>query len=250
MPRFRRRTRRSRRRGGFTRRVKRIILRSHEPKKYQTAISDTLREGNATSREISIINLPSLLTQGVQDDQFIGNAVWLKGIKMIGTVNLVPANAAYAHIDLRYTLYRSRINAALGASGSLYSSTTTTSTNPAQTSPAANVPVFANTSAQQFYGDGYTQEFDTTTGKVISSKTLRINPGGASASVARIKMWFPIGKKHQYIDPVETDLSSAPNHGKWGSYYIVGQCIATAAGIASTTLVNATILHTLYFKDI
>jgi len=241
------------RRKRFARRVRSVILKSAEPKRMNIVTSDgiTLADGDGTSRVILVQNIPSNLIQGIERDQFIGDQVYLKGVAIHGQIANDTTNWAYGSFTVRWTLLFHRINAAgMTGSGVLYGNTTTDAAVPTQVPPFSNPAFFDATSAIRFTGDGYVENFDTTNTKVIGVKTVVVNPGGSASAVKHFKHFFPIRSKFQYIDPLETGLTSAPNHGKYGSYYLIRQVISKVNSVSSTVVGSMDIRIQLYFKDI
>lgn len=241
------------RRKRFARRVRSVILRSAEPKRMNIVTSDgiTLADGDGISRVILVQNIPSNLVQGIERDQFIGDQVYLKGVAIHGQIVNDTANYQYGSFIVRWTLLFHRVNAAgMTGSGVLYGNTTTDAANPTQVPPFANPAFFDATSSIKFTGDGFVENFDTTNTKVIGVKQLTVNPGGSVRAVKHFKHFFPIRSKFQFIDPNETGLTSAPNHGKYGSYYLIRQVVSNCNTVVSTVIGDLDIRIQLYFKDI
>lgn len=237
----------------FARRVKSVILRTTEPKKIDITVSDgiSLVEGDGTTRVITVQNLPSNLTQGVQKDQFIGDSIYLKGVAIRGQASIDIGNGGFQGFYIRWALIWSRANASsMTGGGAIYNSTTTAAVQPAQTIPQYNPTFFEATGVTGFTGDGFMEQFDTTNCKVIGIYTKYVNPGGNGKGIQKIKHFFPIRTRYQFQDPNEGDLSTAPNYGKYGSYYLIRQVIASANSNATAVQGALDLKVTLHFKDV
>lgn len=237
----------------FARRVRSVILRTTEPKRSNIVTSDgiTLAEGDGVSRVVLVQNIPSNLIQGIERDQFIGDQVYLKGLGIHGQINNSTANYQYGGFYVRWTLVFSRANTTgLAGGGAIFGNTTTAAANPTQVPPFYNPSFFDATSSIQFTGDGFVENFDTTNCKVIGVYQVYVNPGGNSIACKKIKHFFKIKSKFQFIDPNETGLTTIPNHGKYGTYYLVRQVIANANSVSATVLGTMDIRMQLYFKDV
>lgn len=264
MRRFRRRRFRRRRRnvGGFARvskrfvrRIRRAELRNAETKKLDIFTGTaSFTNGDGIQSVVVIQNIPSNLTQGVQSDQFIGNKVFLRGVRIMGQFSCTGAGTANSDVGylVRYTLVWSRFNAAnMTGAGGVYNSTTTALVQPAQVAPLSNPPLFETTGNVSWTGLFNVYPFDRTNVKVIKSVTIRVNFGGSDTAIKKINLWFPINKNFQFGDPLEGDLSTAPNHGKYGSFYLVRQTKGLLSTDLSTTEYGTGEYRTvLYFKDI
>lgn len=207
--------------------AKRIARAGTEPKHWENqAFTVDLNQGDGTQPIVYIRNLPSNLVQGDEDDQFHGNQIFLKGLGIrMAAAAASAALAPFANAYVRYTLLFSRTNASnMTGAGGEYNSTTTTNTNPTQVAPLANPRLFDSTTAPlMFTGVGYETFFDRTNIKVLKSKLIQINPGGAGNGMTLKKMYFKINKPFQYQNPDNSPLTTAPNHGKYGSYYLITQ---------------------------
>jgi len=238
----------------FVRRVKSIILKATEPKRLTISAGDgaVLVEGDGTSRTILVQNIPSNMAQGVQKDQFIGDQVFLKGVGIFGQASITTGTGFNpGSLIIRFTLIWSRSNASgMTGSGATYGNTTTSAANPTQAPPLANPVFFEGAGFLAFTGDGFMEPFDTTNCKVISVKTYNINMAGSSNGIKKIKHFFPMRTRYQFLDPLESDLSTPPNYGKFGSYYLIRQVIAKANSISTTEVGRLDLKTVLYYKDI
>lgn len=239
--RFRRRFRRRRRARGkrtfrrFARRVKRVILRTQEPKNRLAAnnLAFNLVEGDAVSRVVYVHCPVASLLQGPEDDEFIGNKFWLKGVSIRGQLSMSTDTPTATGALVRFTLLWSRDQGAANMSTTLIplTSGTTVNTNPAQTAPNVNPRFFAYTTSP-FTGHGYVTPFDTTRHKVIRSFSIPVNPSG-DVETGQFSIPTPfncyvrIGKMQQVEDHDSGDLSTPPMRFKYGTYWWVIQCIAS-----------------------
>jgi len=238
----------------FARRVRSILLKATEPKKLVISTGDggVLAEGDGTSRTILVQNIVSNMAQGVQKDQFIGDQVFLKGVGIFGQVSITTGTGFNpGSLIIRLALIWSRVNASgMTGSGVTYGNTTTAAANPTQAPPLANPVFFEGAGNLAFTGDGFMEPFDSTNCKVIAVKTYNINMAGSTNGIKKIKHFFPIRSRYQFLDPLESDLSTPPNYGKYGSYYLIRQVIGHANTIANTELGRIDSKVILYYKDI
>lgn len=189
------------------------------------------------------------LTQGTKKDQFVGDEIWIKGFSIRGQISNVIA-IGYNSFHVRFTLVWSRTQGLFTGTSTFLGNNTTAQTNPTQVAPLTNPPLFDST-ALPFVGDGYVVPFDTDNNlKVLASKDLIINPGGNSTSLKKFKIFFPVRSKYHYQDVGEdAGLTTAPNYGKWGTYYIVRQVIGNAGSVANTQLGLMDYQSSVYFRD-
>lgn len=257
MPRFRRSRRRfGRRRRGPAKRARRIVRMGQQMRKLEIAevTGVNLRNGDGTTRELAIHNIPSNLIQGDAEDQFTGNTVWLKGVAINMAVSVTTSS--FHSFYVVFTLFFSRQNATgMTGPGTTYLSTTTDSANPTQATEFRNPRFFAyNTIPLAFVGGTMASAVDTTKCKVIARKKIKVNPGGCSDGLTHKSFFMRIGRYFTFQNPDESPLTTAPNHGKNGSYYLTIQTfgpVATSAGNASSDVVgemDKTIR--LYFKTV
>lgn len=254
MPRFRRRSRRGGRRS-FKRFARAITRAGSEPKKIElvSEVGTNLAQGDGVSRVLGILNLPSNLVQGDTESDFSGNSVWLKGVGVKFNAS-IPANPGFQKFFLRWTLFFSRSNAAgMTGTGALYANDTESDAGPIQVSPFVNPRIFDTTDADPapYVGLSYATQFDRTNIKVLKSKVFPINAGGASNGMNLKKFFFPIKRVHQYQNPDNSAMTTTPNHGRFGSYYLIYQVFGPtgAANIANTVLGTMDWHVELYFRD-
>jgi len=259
MPSFRRSRRRFRRRSGGRRSLRRFARRiaraGTEPKRFENGqfLTD-IAQGDGTSPQVFIRNIPSNLEQGDADDNFHGNSVYLKGLGIRIAASTFDALANFSTVKIRYSLIFSRTNATnMLNDGAIYNSTTTDNTNPAQATPFANPRLFdINATPGRFVGTGLETFYDRTNLKVIASKMFTVNVGGAGAGLTSKKLYFKINKTHQFQNPDASALTAAPNHGRFGSYYLITQ-VFTPPGVATpgddTVLGTLSDTWHLYFRD-
>lgn len=261
--RFRRRFRRrrpQRKRRSFTKRVRRIVRNTAEPKKVYVTIASvqTFNEGDGTSRVGYILNPPALLAQGNQANQFIGRDVFVKGISFRGQLCLSGETTAYAGCLVRVTLFHSRANTGSTMTGPLfqvYNSTTTFNTTPTQTSPNFNPKPFAITGAVGFTGAGYAIPFDRSNIKVLASRTLVVNSGAENQSGAGIvsiptpfKLFFRINRNMHIIDPDNSSASGQLGF-KNGSYFVFVQAISNTNDVLANAAVECEYQMALHYRD-
>jgi len=257
MPRFRKSRRRfGRRRRGPAKRARRIVRMGQQMRKLEIVeISGAqLVNGDGTSRVLSIHNIPSNLVQGDAENQFTGNTVWLKSV-FVNTSISVTTSSFHAFYVV-FTLLFSKSNATgMTGTGATFLSTTTDSTNPAQATEFRNPRIFAyNTVPSPFVGATMTSAFDNTKCRVISRKKIKVNPGGCSDGLTHKSFSMRIGRYFTFQNPDDSPLTTAPNHGKNGSYYLIIQTFGPNAGVTGNEspdvvgLMDKTIR--LYFKTV
>lgn len=258
MPRRSRRSRFSRRRRGRgMRRFARAIARAgSEPKHFESAaFIQTLNQGDTVAPLVHIRNVTSNLVQGDTEANFTGNQVFLKGLSVrVGASTFDDTLSNFSTVMVRYTLLFSRTNATgMTGAGATYGGTTTDNTNPAQATPFANPRLFdINATPGRFTSSGYETFWDTTNIKVKASKLIKINIGGAGNGLQLKKIYFRINKTFQFNNPDNSPLTATPNHGRFGSWYLVVQ-VFTPPGIADptdgTSFGTITDNMRLYFRD-
>lgn len=257
MPRFRRSRRRfGRRRRGPAKRARRIVRMGQQMRRNEIVevTGVALRNGDGTTRELAIHNIPSNLIQGDSEDQFSGNTVWLKGVSVNMAVSV--DTASFHSFYVVFTLFFSRANAVgMTGGGATFNSTTTDTVQPAQPTEFRNPRLWAYTTLPlAFVGGTMASAVDTTKVKVIARKKIKINPGGCSDGLTHKSFFMRINRYFTFQNPDDTPLTVAPNHGKYGSYYLTIQTfgpLATAAGNSSTTVVgNMDKTIRLYFKTV
>jgi len=256
------RTSRFRKRGGFKRAVRRVIFRTKEAKKYDDAIVSgfAIAEGDGTSR-VTYVTCPAFgLAQGDESDMFDGNKFWLKGYSIRGQVgtsgDVTNRQGCWIRISLVWS--REQNPQVLFGGWNAYNSTTTSATNPTATSPNVNPRFFEGTTVtEQFVGNGWQLPFDRTNCKVITSKTIVVNPGaenqageGIIALPTPFKFFFPVNKAHQVRDPAEGDLSNVALTFKHGAYYLVMQALSNTNDVTAQTIAEMDYKLTAHFREI
>jgi len=251
----RRRTkRRGRRKSSFVRRVKRVIFRSLERKVMSLGISAvTIPEGDGVTRTVLVHAPLSNMAQGDEEDRFQGNQFWVKGLLVRGQFSMdtttPPAASAVIRLSLIWTPEQ---GAGFNGGFIAFGNTTTSTANPAQTSPNVNPRFFMN-SATPFVGAGYTVPFDTTRVKVIKTFIIPVNPSGTQGSNLAMptlfKCYVPIRKMVQCEDPLQASIATPPTRYKYGTYFWVMQCIAGNVGTSNDTVVNMVYQSLVYFRD-
>jgi len=268
----RRRTFRKRRvfrrsRKAFARKVKSVILRTADAKKFDipSAANVDLREGDGTSRVTYIRNIFAALSQGVTDKEFVGNSFFPKGFNIRGQVSLGPTAVTTGHTTmLRFThiFSTAQLTVGTGTIGpgflELNSGTTaalTQTAGAAVLSPQEVPLVFEGTGTLGYVGDGWVIPFNTKKVTVIKSYTVVVNPSAETneetnvSPVTPFNLWFPLKRgKMQINDPLEAALP-APNLFKTGAHYLVIQAIRTTNSVANAIACNMDYRLSIYFKD-
>lgn len=267
--RFRRRRRviRRRRRVGrrrFSRRVKKVIFRTLEPRVnyLQRAELTTLRETDIAGSRVTYIWRPlSSMLQGIEDDNFTGNKYWIKGFEMRGQMSISTTTVATAGLYVRFSLIRSR---AIGQYANIpqeFGSTTLDAVGPVQAPPFTNPRIFQGPPSAQvgstWVGDGIALPFDSSNIKVLKSMTVYVTGGGTEAANQNgipvpFKFWMPIHKMFQIQDPVQAEQTTVQSFGKNYEYYIIGQVIDTADTSNTSPDVGVVMLYSMmtYWRDI
>jgi hypothetical protein len=254
-------------RKAFARKVKSVILRTSEPKKYDnpSAANVDLREGDGTSRVTYIRNIWAALSQGVTHKDFVGDSFFPKGFNIRGQVSLGPTAVTTGHTTvLRFThvFSTAQLTVGTGTIGpgflELNSGTTaalTQSAGAAVLSPQEVPLLFEGTGTLGYVGNGWVIPFNSQKVRVIKSYTVIVNPGGVSdaetnvSPVTPFNLWFPLKRgKMQINDPTEAALP-APNVFKTGAHYLVIQAIRTTNSVANEIACNMDYRLTVFFKD-
>ncbi|AIF34809.1 putative capsid protein [Sewage-associated circular DNA virus-3] len=262
--RFRRRFRKRRmpfRRRRFTRAVRRVILRTSEPKQVwapENVTGYAIREGDGTSRVINVSNPPAAPIQGVEDDQYIGNKYFLKGIALRGQVGTSGEVTNRQGCLIRVTLVWSKEQAPnLFGAWTEFTSATTSTAAPLQTPPDLNPRFFAITNGtQEFVGNGWAIPFDRTRVRVISSKTIVVNPGvdneagaGIISMPTAFSLYFKVNKWMQIEDNDQSDMSSSLISFKYGTYYLVMQAVSNTNDVTDQTIAEMDYSIGVFYRD-
>lgn len=260
MPRFRRafrrrygRKKRSYRRRGSKARFNRRVAFASEPKSMEYAVlnDQTLSTGDGTSRTGIIWTPICNLRQGIQNDQFLGNSIFARGISVRASF---ANNTDFQGLRVRMFMFSSRHRSAnMETVGATMTSATTLDTVPVQNPDTGflNPPIFSySTNPERFVGVNGADKFDTTNIRIMKVKNLAVNPGGGGGMPAIVKWWFPINKRIVFDDPADVDLSATAPHGKYGDIYLYLQVFGpVASDVAATTTVRFDMKHELYFRD-
>lgn len=247
----------------FSRAVKRVIVRTAEPKQaYSVRGADvTVFEASAAgSRSLAIWRPLTSVDQGLEDDQYLGNKIWIKGFMMRGQMSLITATVPTAGCFVRLTCFKARTVAVIG-NPDIFGPTTNDNTAPVQTGRFSNPRIFqASTIAgaqSAWVGNGFSIPFDNTNIKIIRSKTFFVTAGGTTAAAQNgipvpFKFWVPIRKMHQFQDPTQATLAGTQVFGKFGDYYIIMQVIDTSVTASASPNVGVSMGYSLitYFRDI
>lgn len=239
-----------RRKPRFARRVMRAEIINQPTKRLiQTnTAAVSLHPGDGTTPELVIFSPLTNIVQGDTVGNFTGNVIFPKGIRIRALVTNA-ASPGFQQFYIRWTLFWSKARASYPVNGQLFGSTTTANTNPAQTSPNANPPIYD--SAQPFVSIGFQDPYDVTKIKVIAKKTWNINKIGAGPGTSIFDTFLRFPKRRiVYEDTLESPLTSAPNYPLYGNYYLYYQ-VYSAAGtgtISSTQIGTMDVSMTMYFK--
>ena len=255
------RLRRSRARR-FRRRVRRVILKSHEPQKFvaATVAGYSIREGDGTSRVTNVMCPLFAMRQGNEEDQFAGNSFWCKGISLRGQVGTSGESTSNQGAVITLTLVWSKEQNPQAFTGQWteLTSTTTSTTNPTATAPNLNPRFFADaTNPLPFVGLGNVIEFDSTRVKVGKQYKILVNPGvenqAGSAIIAtptEFKCWFPVNKKFTLEDPEQSDFSATAVRYKQWVPYIIMQAISDTDQVANEVIAEMDYRTVVAHRDI
>jgi len=244
----------------FTKAVRRVILRTAEPKVARIPENEnlTLQQGDATTRVVYVSNPPGGMIQGTEADQFVGDKFFLKGVSLRGQVGTSGENTTFQGGTIRITLCWSKEQgSALDGPWTVFDSTTTSVANPTQVPPFVNPRFFEDSNASfVFVGNGMVLPFDTR-GKVrtLGTKYITLNPGvenqaegGVVGAPTLFDFYWPINKWMSIEDPDQGDISS-PYRFKYGTYYLVMQVIANTNDVSATPVAEMEYTISCYFKD-
>lgn len=260
--RFRKRFRRPRRRRTFrkkrfARSVKRVILRTIEPRKVVAAdFQQSFSEEDAVGPVAYINCPPSVLVQGTQEDQVTGNKCFLKGMVLRGHMFLsVTTPSVTGAMVLVTAIWTKEQGTGFHGGFIAYTSTTTSAANPAQVPPDTNPRLFNAVAPFNFTGDKFRYEFDRTNVKVLKQWRIPINPGGQDSLTigsmpVLFKLYCPINRMIQFEDPGELGLSATPRRFKYGNYYFVLQVVTGVANGANDTIINGDFRSEVFLRDI
>jgi len=262
--RFRRRPRRRRRfkrsvfrrgRKTFAKRVKRVILKTLEPRVVRQIFNTTFKEGDAATRLTYICSPLNVLIDSVGDTGITGNKVFIKGMSLRGQAVLNVTTPTVTGCIIRISAISTKEQGA-GFSGGFipFGSTTTSLVNPAQTAPDVNPRLFDDTGAT-FTGRGMTTPFDTSNVKVHRSWYIYMNPSGNEVALQTappqiFKIWWPIHKMMQAEDAGQGILVGANRRWKLKGYYFVLQVIATQGGLSNDDVVDVQYTTATHFRDV
>lgn len=250
--RFRKKSKYRRRKSRFTRKVLRAEIANADTKKITVSslLAANVLSGDATTRVATLFTPFTNLVQGTGVINFSGRSINPIGLQIRGAAS----TAAGGDYILRWTLFWSRSQAAYPG-GTVYGSTTRSNAGPAQVPPFANPRIFDSVliaASSPFVGDSFATQFDNTNVKILQTKTIRINPGGANTVVRPFKFFLRFKhNKLTFNDPAEQSLTVAPNFPMTGNYYLMRQAFPIGvANISSTPLGVLDENIALYWKDI
>lgn len=257
---FRRRFRKRRgskyhhRRSRFARRVTRAVVTSGTIKKATFAefTAENLAQGDGSSRQLIIWTPWSSLVQGTGDFDFLGEAIFPRGLSIKGLLYFSATTAT--DVFVRFTYFWSRAQAAY-TNGAIFGHLTTSAASPTQAPPNSNPQIFddiSNITTTPFVGSQFASRFDTTNIKVISTKTIHFNPGGNDAAVKPFKFFIKHPRRLlKFQNPGEQALTSAPNYPLVGNYYLICQVFGQGgtSNISNSTIVSMDMWAFTYFKN-
>ena len=239
----------------FARAVRRAEVTNSSKKKFSYAaqVGENLVQGDGTSRTLVIQTPVSNIVQGTGKVNFIEDTISNVYVRVRAIISLDTTNAEFDSLWVRWTVFWSPERASYLSTGQVFGNTTRSNAGPTQTSPLANPRIFdITTNSNPFVGSSFATPFDTTNIKIIATKLVHVNPGGAAHGPRVLKFKLPIAKKIRFQDTQESALTSTPNFPRNGNYYIMYQTFGPCgtANVASTTLAQMDSYYTLYFSDI
>ena len=253
--RFRRKFIRARRRA-FRRAVKRVVLKTAEPQKIVAAnFSQGFAEEDAAGPLAYVACPPSVLVQGDQDDQFTGNKVWIKGMLLRGHIFINQTTPGITAAMVIVTAVFTKEQGTGFQGGFIpFSSTTTSSTNPAQTAPDVNPRFFDAAGSSAFTGNKFDITFDSTNVKVLRQWKIPINfagdvEGTLGAMPTLIKLYCPINRMVQIEDAGQQGMTTGTRRFKHGSWYYVLKVITGVAGGLNDTAVSGDFSTQVFIRD-
>ena len=244
-----------RRKSRFVRAVARAEVANSSKKKftYAAQVGESLVQGDGTSRVLTIQTPVSNIVQGTGKVNFIEDTVSNVYVRVRGTISTSTTNYQYGQLFVRWLVFWSPSRASYLSTGQVFGNTTRANAGPTQTSPLANPAIFdITTNSNPYVGSSFATPLDTTNIRVIASKTISVNPGGAANGVVIFKFKLPIAKKIRFQDTQESALTSTPNFPRNGNYYLMYQVFGpTGTGnIASTVLGVMDSYYTIYFSEL
>lgn len=210
-------------------------------------------QGDGTSRTLVIQSPVSNLVQGTGKVNFIEDTIQNVYVRVRAAISTDTTNAQFNDLWIRWTVFWSPERASYLAQGQVFGNTTRSNAGPTQTSPLANPRIFdITTNSNPFVGSSYATPFDTTNIRIIATKMVHINGGGAANGTRVLKFKLPIAKKIRFQDTAEAPLTATPNYPKNGNYYIIYQVFGPAgtANVSNLTRAQIDSVYTIYFSDI
>jgi len=226
---------RSARRRSFRRSVQKIMLRKLETfKKHYTETAFTLAPGNGTTAMNVRVFAPwqSAFTQGTGSGQIHGSKVQLW--KFMWRLNIKGLLAGDVHVQVIFFKSDFQMDVTAGGTdvnneGQTMSATTTTTTNPAQSAPNGNIPLFDVTAAPgQFSGLSPVTKFNNDNIDIIKIHNFKLHGFGVATTDPFIDttLTFPFNKPVQIqetqetIDGVPRFFGPSSSRGNYSQYYI------------------------------
>jgi len=239
----RRRTRRTRvkrvlataRRRRFRRSVQKIMLRRLETfKKHYTETAFTLAPGNGTTAMNVRIFAPwqSAFAQGTGSGQIHGSKVHLW--KFMWRLNMKGLLAGDVHVQVVFFKSDFQMDVTAGGTdvnneGQTMSATTTVTTNPAQSAPNGNIPLFDVTASPgQFSGLSPVTKYNNDNIDILKIWNFKLHGFGQAATDPFLDttLTFPFRKDVQIqetqetIDGVPRFFGPSSSRGNYSQYYI------------------------------
>ncbi|UOF78640.1 capsid protein [Circoviridae sp.] len=259
--RFKRRPRKVRRRFKRRTRTRRRLskMRPAQHKMSVRTVGQNLAPGSATGPEILAFapfsySIGTDFSQGVATDQFIGNVVYLRGVRFRGNFRMAVPGTTANDVHIRAWLFLSRYNMAVGANGTMLGVTTTDTVNPAAVQNQSNAHVFDSTLStwSPFVGDDITTPFDMS--NIVKIKrmyhlTLKSQGVAGTQPSKLVDWWFPLNMRWT-IEDINEDALTAPFFGKFHTPYLYIQAYDGVGTFDATNRVQIDSAMTMYWRNI
>jgi hypothetical protein len=259
MPKFKRRSRKTRRTRSFKRKSKFASRKRRKMRKFTGTQQKNISRAVNQSLKPTDANGPNILgfapfsygpTQGVATNQFIGNTIFLRGVRLRLCLRVVAAVAQ--QIKVRAFSFFCRSNSPLGANGTLLTSATTDLVQPACVLGETNNHVFDTglNAWSPFVGDDITSAFDTSNCRIKTMKHTTLNTYGQTATlpVKLVDWWFPVNRVWKIEDIGDGSLGN-PLFGKNWTFYIYIQMYDGTGAIHNVSELNYDLGMTSYWRN-
>lgn len=247
----RKRRRRVRVSRNFARKVVKVVGRGKETKQFANSVTiANFAAGDGISKALYVFNPTAQLTQGDNANDIDGNVVYLRGIKLKGTIYTDETS----HVKVSVWMCVTTQTVDVGIAGTTYGNTTTASTNPAATAPDTNLAQWASaTDPEPFVGRaGGALAFDNTLVRIVGMRTFTLRgSGGDTSPFRRFNLWYPINARWQIRNP-DNQAFTDQLMGRGLNYYICWQVHGStlANDIATTETVDIALEQTVYVKEV